>query len=178
MSTGWRIIALFVFIVPLVAGCQQKIPKEALSFTPQTLEHRAIQTRTFETTDEAKILAASMAVLQDLGFSLDESETRLGLIVGSKKRNAKDIGQIVGTFLLAAFTGVAVPYDVEQTIRCSLVSCPHGLNSDRVAVRVTFQRIVVDSSNTERRSTVNDAEIYQQFFEKLSQSVFLEAHEL
>jgi hypothetical protein len=178
MGKRWRALALVVFIVPLVAGCQQKIPKEALCFTPQTLEHRTIQTRTFETTDEAKILAASMAVLQDLGFSLDESETRLGVIVGSKKRDAKDIGQIIGTFLIAAFFGVAVPYDVEQTIRCSLVSCPHGQNSDRVAVRVTFQRIVVDSSKTEKRLAVQDAEIYQQFFEKLSQSVFLEAHEL
>ncbi len=72
----------------VVAGCQQKIPKEALQLTQESLAQRQAQTRRFDTSDETMLLSASAAVLQDLGFNLDESETKLGLVVASKDRDA------------------------------------------------------------------------------------------
>jgi hypothetical protein len=61
----------------LVAGCEQTIPKDALQLSPESLAQRQAQTRRFDTADEAMLLSASAAVLQDLGFNLDESETKL-----------------------------------------------------------------------------------------------------
>ena len=58
----------------MVAGCEASIPKEALQLTPDSLARRQVQTRVFETTNEAELLAASAHLLQDLGFNLDESE--------------------------------------------------------------------------------------------------------
>ena len=46
-------------------------------------------------------------------------------------------------------------------------------------VRVTFQRIVFDNEGgISRAEQINDPAIYRQFYEKLSKSVFLEAHEI
>ena len=123
------------------------------------------------------ILNAAAAVFQDLGFNIDESETDLGVIVCSKKRDATSAGQIAGAIILGLFSGVAVPVDKHQLIRVSLITCP--ISEKSIAVRVTFQRIIYNTYNqVTKAESIKDPELYQQFYEKLSQSVFLEAHQL
>ena len=58
------------------------------------LQERQQQTRRFETKDEELILSSSAQVLQDLGFTLTESETKMGLLTASKERDAKNGGQL------------------------------------------------------------------------------------
>jgi hypothetical protein len=172
-------VAILAVGIVLVAGCEQTIPKDALQLSPENLAQRQAQTRRFDTTDEALLLSASAAVLQDLGFNLDESETELGLIVASKDRDATEAGQIIGAVLIAVLTGVSVPVDQRQKIRASLVTRPFGESGDKTAVRVTFQRVVWNTSgNVSKSEAMTDPEIYQEFFSKLSKSVFLEAHEI
>lgn len=160
-------------------GCRPQVPKEALQLSPQSLKNRQMQTRRFETSDEKSILSASAGVLQDLGFTLDESETDLGVLCGSKTRDATSGGQIFGSILLALFTGVAKPVDSHQIIRASLVSYPSLERKGSVAVRITFQRIIINTQGqaTKRECIINE-KIYKEFFEKLSKSVFLEAHQI
>ncbi len=166
---------LTAFILPF-QGCGG-IPKDALSMNAATLEDRQIQTRMFDTSDEIKILSASASLLQDLGFNLDESETDLGLIVVSKDRTAIEFGQVLLMATLSAFSGTSAVYDYEQKIRASVVTSPVGEAEDRIAVRVTFQRVVWNNyGQVSRREKLNDPEMCQEFFEKLSKSVFLEAH--
>ncbi len=88
---GWH-IPLYVVFAGMLAGCEPGIPKEALELSPESVKDRQLQTRHFETRDEAKLLSASALLLQDLGFTLDESETKLGVIVGSKTRSAVNAG--------------------------------------------------------------------------------------
>ncbi len=153
------------------------IPKDVLSMNKATLEDRQLQTRLFDTSDEKKILSASAGVFQDLGFNLDESETDLGLIVGSKDRDATEAGQVFLATLLAGMGGTQAIYDTKQKIRISLVSCPAGENGERISVRVTFQRIVWNNyGQISRLERLNDPEMYQGFFDKLSKAIFLEAH--
>lgn len=171
-------LVLVAFML-LSSGCAPAVPREALTLSPQTIELRQLQTRYFDTKDEKMILSSCNAVLQDLGFNLDESETDLGVMVASKQRDATDVGQIVGSIFMALLTGVATPVDDEQTIRVCLVTCPCGEKNDRMSVRVTFQRIIINTQGqVSRREGVVKPEIYQEFFNKLSQSVFLEAHEV
>lgn len=162
-----------------VAGCQTTIPKQALQLSQESLEQRTLQTRRFDTGNEDRLLAASAGVLQDLGFTLDESETKLGLIVASKDRDAVEAGQVAGAIAIALLFGAAVPWDKNQKIRVSLVTRPMGSDASQTVVRVTFQRLVW---NTEGRisklETLDDPEMYQGFFTNLSKAVFLEAHEL
>ena len=61
--------------------------------TPQTAKYRALQTRTFETSDEKELLSASAAVLQDLGFQVEESVKEVGMLRAAKERGAREFGQ-------------------------------------------------------------------------------------
>jgi hypothetical protein len=139
------------------------------------LQERQIQTRRFASSDEEKIQRASAQVLQDLGFQIDDSETRVGLIVASKTREASATGQIVPVVpvvLAANVFRMHIPTARRETIRASLVTQPVG--SSHVAVRITFQRVVWDSDNMlSTREGVSDPRTYQEFFDRLSQSVFL-----
>ncbi len=163
----------------ILAACAQKIPKEALQLSPESLERRQVQSRYFETGDETAILSASAAVLQDLGFNLDESETDLGVIVASKQRDAVEAGQVVFSLIMAGLIGASVPWDKEQKIRASLVTKPSGERGERITVRITFQRIVWNTQNQiSKNESIDEPEIYQEFFSKLSKSVFLEANQI
>jgi len=173
-------ISVYVFLLGSLALTFQScggISKDALSMNKATLEDRRLQTRLFDTQDEENILSASASVLQDLGFTLDESETELGLLVASKDREAVQAGQVAASILYAAMTGDSLPYDTKQKIRASIVTYPVGADGQRTAVRVTFQRIVWNSAGQiSRLEKLHETEMYQGFFGKLSNAVFLEAH--
>jgi len=173
-----RSFLLLLFSPIFLIACHHHIPPEALSLDSESLKLRQLQTRVFETDDEAKILAACSSLLQDLGFNIDESETELGVLVGSKDRSALRAEQIIGSIIVAAFTGVPIPWEKNQKIRASVITRPVG-DKKSIAVRVTFQRIVW---NTEGKITrmegLTEPKIYQEFFNKLSKALFLEAHEI
>jgi len=196
-----KFVALLI-VAFMLGGCAQKVPKDALQLSPTSLADRQMQTRRFETGNYEMMLTAASQVFQDLGFNLDETERQLGILVGSKKRSAVSGGQIAGAILLAIFTGVAQPTDKEQIIRASLVMRELDNGTPKVqvgetksskkskvvaknaepaqsTVRVTFQRVVINTQGQATRAEqINDPKIYQDFFDKLSQAVFLEAHEL
>lgn len=160
-----------------LGGCNQTIPKEALQLRPESMQLRQLQTRSFETGKEKTLLSAGAGVLQDLGYNIDESETGLGVIVASKDRDATEAGQVAGMIFVAALTGAVVPIDRNQKIRASLITRP--ASGKKTNVRVTFQRIIWNTDgNVSRTESVEDPKIYQEFFEKLSKSVFLDAHEI
>lgn len=164
------------------SGCAS-IPEDALVLTPDSLERRQLQTRRIDGIDESGLLSASAGVLQDLGFNIDESETRLGVIVASKDRSAVTGGQVLGAVLLALM-GTYSEIDKTQKIRVSLVTRP-GLTQDRQPMpdtqllRITIQRIVINTGGMVTRiESIEEPEIYQEFFDKLSKSVFLEVQQI
>lgn len=162
----------------ITTGCQT-IPKDALTLSPESLAERQMQTRKYETKDEAKILAACAGLLQDMGFNIDESETNLGLITASKQRSAENAGQIVAAVIVAALGGGAMPVDKEQKMRASVVTRPIGDQEKYIAVRVTFQRIVWNTQGQVTKSeSIIDPAVYQEFFDKLSKAIFLEGQEI
>jgi hypothetical protein len=177
------ILASFLFFA--TAGCITTPPPKAFKVLEPTLQLRQIETRQFDIKDELKVLSATAAVLQDMGFTLTEVEKRLGLIVGSKERDATVPGQVVmATFIdmLGSSSGSSsnamAQIDAVQTI---LVSCVTRLNLERskVFVRVNFQRVVYNRMNqVSRLETLKDPKVYEGFFNKLSKSIFLEADKI
>jgi hypothetical protein len=175
----WRALAALALVVPLLAGCNTAPPKDAFLLPGSTIEARQMQSRLYETKDEVKLIAAGIAVLQDMGYSIDETEKSLGLVTASKTVDARSNAQMAGAVALILMGGKPPPIDRAQTIRVSLVTIPSRLKKGGFIARVTFQRIIINSEgNISRVETINDKKIYQDFFEKLSKSVFLEGHQL
>ena len=160
----------------MLTGCVPKVPKEALSLRPENLEFRQKQSKRFETKDEKQIITAAASLLQDMGFQIDESEVPLGVIVASKQASAEDTGQIVGAIVVGVLFGTPVVYDKEQKIRASLVTRPIN---NQITLRVTFQRTVWNSEgHVARLEAVEDPQLYQDFFNRLSKAVFLQANNI
>jgi hypothetical protein len=179
---GFRGLLLALFTASALSGCAS-IPEDALTPTPDSLERRQLQSRRLDGINETNLLAASAGVLQDLGFNIDESETRLGVIVASKDRSAWNAGQITAAVALALF-GAYYPVDKTQKIRVSLVTRPalaaDGTpRPDSQILRITIQRLVwnVDNQLT-RIDSIEEPAVYQEFFDRLSKSIFLELQEI
>ena len=191
----YTIFILTSLVALALVGCET-IPKDALQLSPESLEKRSLQTRKYEGILETDILSASAGVIQDLGFTIDESETKLGIIVGSKDRDATDTGQIIGKASLSLLIGIlgvlanpgsATPpkvppivVDDHQKLRLSLVVRPGYEDDDKkYFVRVTFQRVVWNTQGkVSRVESLDEPEMYQEFFDKLSKAVFLEGHKI
>jgi len=189
-------LSILLLVVAALAGCAAKQVRQDQQGAVDALAKRQMQSRIFDTSDEKMVLSAAAATLQDFGFNLDESCSELGLITCSKTKNAdnaKKVAANIGVTLMWSLAAAVlsqghyvalmtnapgtVPLDKEQKIRASLVSTPVGEKGERVMVRLIVQRVVVDDNNdVSAAETILDPKIYQEFFDKLAQSIFLEAH--
>lgn len=166
----------------ILAGCVT-LPPNAFVVTQEQLARRQIETRRYDSIKEENLLVASSNVLQDMGFTLENSETKLGFIAANKQRDATNAGEVVGAILIALLGGGATPISKDQNIRVSLIVRPVKATADNTPVdshfvRVTFQRIVRRTDNSTFVETLADKELYEGFFERLSKSVFLEAQKV
>jgi len=175
---------LVLLLICFFAGCAT-VPKGFLKPSEKYLEYRQLQMRQYDTKDEKAIITSVAGVLQDLGFTLSESETDLGLVSAYKNADATNAAQITGAVMLdlvSAFFGsyanATAGCDKTQQVKASVVVKP-SLDGSKIAVRVTFQRIVWNLSNQiSRFETVKEPQIYQKFYESLSKSIFLEAQQI
>lgn len=175
-------LILGIAIASLLSACVQ-LPPNAFLVSPEQIARRQIETRRYHGAKEQDILIASSNVLQDLGYTLENSETKLGVITASKQRDATNGGEIAAAVIVALLGGGAMPVSKDQTIRVSLVVRPVQATKDSTPVdsnlvRITFQRIVRRTDNSVYAETLNDIELYQGFFDNLSKSVFLEAQKI
>ncbi|MCZ6827125.1 MAG: hypothetical protein O7D88_06465 [Gammaproteobacteria bacterium] len=171
----------------LLAGCAAKgIPEGALRLQESSLETRNIQTRTFSAASEMEILAASIAVLQDMEYGIDEIERPLGVLTASKLVDADSSSQKTGLFFLDLLCAIGGSGDCDssthaddsQKIMLTMVVMPSLANENEFVTRVTLQRVVFDKeSRVNLREKIVDPEIYQQIFENLSKSIFLQANQ-
>lgn len=166
--------------------------------SPESSARKAVQTRLFETSSEDELLSASAAALQDLGFQVSESVRELGFLRAAKERSAREYGQEIERVLVAFISSVGLiggsntlvvlPVDLQQQINASLSTRPIDAEGRRHEVRVLFYRLVWKGAGSsgnaqippgeQRMEMIHDAEIYQQFFARLSKAVFLEAQKI
>ncbi len=144
-----------------------------------------MQSRTFVATSEDAILAASVAVLQDMEYNLDTMERPLGVLSASKVADADSTSEKTGLFMLdllcvmggSPCNALANASD-KQKIAVTLVVLPSLARKDEFVARITIQRIVY---NKQQQITlmepVVDAATYQNVFENLSKSIYLQVNE-
>lgn len=195
-SQGCKWVFLLLLGGVLLSGCgasRAATPESFFQLSPESAKHKAQQTRTFETSQEKELLSASAAVLQDLGFQIKESASDLGILRAMKERGAREYGQeiaqvfimILGLFAQDVFI---IPVDVHQQIAATLATRPVEGDTSKFTVRIIFHRIVWQGHGEagdnhiapggQWMEMIHDPKIYQQFFAKLSKSVFLEAHQI
>ncbi len=81
--TGLLVLGL-AFLLQACVGGPQKAPKELLSLTDSQMKIRSFQTRTFDFSDQNKVLRGVLAALQDLGFIIERANGPLGLVTAGK----------------------------------------------------------------------------------------------
>lgn len=170
----------------LVLSACQTLPDDAFRLSESALTLREIQTREYEGVSELQILQASSAVFQDLGYAIDEVEKDLGVLSASKRADATDAMEVMGkvtldffdclfTFLLGCENDSYQSSMDVQDIRMTLVVLPDPEAENTHKVRLTMQRVIwAKSGALYDQETINDAMVYQAFFDKLNKSVFLE----
>ncbi len=174
-----------------LAGCITPTePAELFQLTAESLQNRAMQTRLFETSHEKELLSASAAVLQDLGFQVEESVLDVGFLRATKERSAREYGQDIGRFFLFVLSlgKFIMPVDLHQKIAATLVARPIDPHGSSQEIRIMFYRVVWKGDGQadrqylppgeQKMEMIRDPVLYQQFFAKLSKATFLEAFTL
>ena len=141
------------------------------------LERRNVETRVFDTTNTKELLVASAQLLQDMDYTITESDTDIGVITATKNREAGSTAGKVVLSVLAALNGQQAVYEDKQKFYVSIVNTK--ANERQIKTRVTFARIVYDNfGNVARIEKLDDPKLYTEFFDKLAQSVFLTANNI
>lgn len=175
-----------------LAGCLPHTQAtDFFELTPESAVNRAMQTRVYETTDAQELLSASAAVLQDLGFQVEESVHEIGFLRAAKERSAREYRQYISRFFRYVLSGGSFiePVDLHQKISATLVARPINPGATRHEVRIIFYRVVwkgdgykypglIIPPGQQMMEMLRDPVLYQQFFAKLAKAVFLEGFTL
>jgi hypothetical protein len=178
-----RKVMTVMFAATLLSGCVT-MPPDTFRVTENVLQLRALDTKRYEGSSREKMYSAAAGVLQDMGFTLTETQAGLGLLVGTKDRSAVEAGQVVGIILVALLGGQPQAMDKNQRFFASVVVADvldekGNAVPGQFAVRATFSRKVWNTQEQlTRAELLRDPELYSGFFDKLSKSAFLEAHSI
>lgn len=177
---------LVAAVAASLAGCAQQtdIQKQTSALTPTgNVVTRQIAERRYATKDETLLLGAGAAVLQDLGFLIEETSVGSGMILATKHRDAVEAKQVTGQVLLVLLAAAGGShydpvYEQDQRIRVSLTVRPTP-DGTAMLVRANIQRLIWNNkSQLSRVETIDDPNIYREFFEKLNQATFLQAQDI
>jgi len=178
-------IAGALLALSLLSACQTTNDvAKAIGKPPENaVALRALQTRRFDSQNDKVLLEATTQTLQDLGFTISEASSDVGVIVASKQRDAHESGQVAAqiglTIMMALLGGVNTPtWDQEQTIRVTVSALPVS-NARQTEVRTSFDRILINNhGHAWKAELLMEPQLYKEFFEKLSAAAFLEAHQI
>jgi len=178
---------LALLAIGLLSACAATgIPEDALRLPESTLDVRAIQTRTFAATSETAILAATIALLQDMEYNIDQIEKPLGVITASKVTDADSATQKTGLFILDMLCVISMSGGCdamskasdEQHLTVTIVVIPSLARSGEYVTRITIQGVLYNKAGQilvlER---IDDAATYQEIFDNLRKSIYIQVSE-
>jgi hypothetical protein len=160
-----NLLVCFCCLFSALGGCAT-LPSSEAFFDPVTLEQRQVQTRLYESSDNTRVLQASIALLLDNGFQINQAENRLGWVhaykvVRSKKGEDEIFSSWIGVFYATVVTGTAHEQPDVTRVRVTL----HGANFGKPQATGDFHLVVTP-------------EIYQEFFNRLSKALFLDGRRI
>ena len=179
---------LALLAISLLSACATTsgIPEDALRLPESTLDVRSIQTRTFAAPSETAILAAAIALLQDMEYNIDGIEKSLGVITASKVTDADSSSQKIGLSILDVLCVMTISGGCdamskasdEQHLTVTMVVLPSLARSGEYITRITIQGALYNKAEQilvlER---IDDAETYQQVFDNLRKAIYIQVSE-
>lgn len=76
-----------LLLVATVSSCQTDSRQQILATDKSQVALRSIQSRVFDTTDQALTVRTVIATLQDLGFTIDKVDQDIGVVSATKAGN-------------------------------------------------------------------------------------------
>lgn len=156
-----------------LAGCgTPKVPSDALSWTAETAQYRALSRRVYGTSDEVTALRAVSGVLQDLGYQVTEGDHSLGFLSATRAAEGTGFG---AQFAVALFGGDPRTLVRERYVRVTVATALDA--GARLHVRATFLAVGINGyGQMAEAAKLDDPQLYQTFFARLDKALFLEGH--
>lgn len=152
-----KLIILSVIAISLFTGCVQQPVS-----TKSPLELQAVQSKEFETTKKIAF-AATLSVLQDLGYIVDAANLDTGLITAkspTKQGFVIFVGQVMKNVKTSVFVEEITPGKTK--IRANFV------NSQKSSSGYGMQG--------EQETPIETPDTYQDFFTRIQQGVFIRSN--
>ena len=173
-------------IAIVTAGCATNIQQEeSLRLPESTMAIREIQTRTFSAPSETDILAAAIALMQDMEFNIDRMEKALGVITASKISDADSSAEQTRLFMFDMFCMIggsdcnarSTAQD-EQRITLTMIVLPSLAMNGHYITRITIQRAIFDQTRrVKHMERIDDPQIYQEIFDNLAKAKYLQVND-
>ena len=149
----------------LLAACTSMSPPNLKT----QLQVREFQTRTFDTAQTDQVLSAVVDAFQDQGFMVKNVVPQVGLVSASREVDVEDTGQmLLQTFVFGhnAVWGKNAMIEANANVKTQ---------GNKTKVRAVFQEKVLNNrGDMDTVHTIEDPKFYQDFFEKISKSIFIE----
>ena len=148
----------------LVSGCNGQQTR-----SPQRtqLEIRQIQTRTYETKDTKMVMKAMLNVLQDNGFTINQTSLDLGFVNATKEVDVENPWEKFWTRHVLTMNSITT---------CTVNISEFG---NQTRVRVNFQvKGMTAIGSIAAVYQVDDPKFYQDFFAKVDKGIFVEKEKI
>ncbi len=161
-----NLLSLILLSLAIFTGCTSHFPTEQ----PLTqLQIRENQSREFDTPDTKLVMKAMMNVLQDEGFIIKNAVVDLGLLSAEKQYDVEDKKTAL---VLYALEGSNARWAKQEILEASANISEFGT---KTRVRVNFQTKTSDNYGCPKDiKTLKDPQYYQNFFNKVNKSLFLQ----
>lgn len=145
-----KFLLLFVLLI-FFNGCSNFNKTKNFRTEQTQLQIRSYQSRSFDTQNRELVLRTIISTLQDLGFIVEKVDEKMGIISGT-------------LFFNTPVVPISIGDNETQLIKTN------------ISVRNSEAQIIVRLNASKDSKTITDPTVYQNFFNSLSQSLFLEAN--
>jgi len=167
---------LLILLPILILGACEQAAKHYGLYAKSDLETRVNQSRSFDTNDQAKVMDAVIATLMDLRFTIDEADKQSGVISATSSDQPTPFLDQIDKRRVRANVSVKAG-DGKTVVRMNAVAVG-GIfykmvpvyNSKGQIARYDKKKIIADDQ------PIPGTIAYQNFFESLSKSLFLQAN--
>ncbi len=163
-------LILITFSLLSLISCVHKNP--SLDMDHSALQLRQFQKRELNSTNEIEVMKTAVSALQDLGFTVKNANSELGIINAEMQiSDSSSFSQYMQSWIFEETTIASVKH-LDATINVEKIS-------DKVIMRVNFVTKALNKvGGIIRSEPILDPKFYQEFFNRIDKALFLKQNKL